>query len=177
VLLGLAVSACSLSPVQIDDVVNEISVRAAEVKIKNLADTTDKGGNEHYTSKFQPLPSDATQPAFPTLVSQSMKKSFSAEGGTETIEVNILRADISVKSRVIDSVVFIGFASALSPRDARCEVDVLIENSSDSKRLTLQSTSTIPLLWADLDVEKRRRFVQQCIAEMQNSLRTELVNL
>lgn len=170
----LGISGCALDPVRANDVINEAPVNAARVKFNNLADNRTDGGNEVYTSDFQPLPSDATDPAFPVLVAQSLRQSTNATGNGANIEVDILRADILVKSRVVDSIVFVGIISAVNPRDHRCEVDVLIDTGHQSHRVTLRSTSELSLSWRDVSNEDRRAFVEDCIAGMHSSLMSEL---
>lgn len=175
---GLFLSGCSLTPVKISDPIHTLEpIKAQDITVINLSPNRGNSETKVFTDDFLTMPSDFTNPMFPDLVKRRLDSSLTASGSGRDYRISLIRADLLVKSRVADSIPFVGFVALVRDRPHKCLVEALLETEGKSQRKTFESVRNLPNHWTDTSIEKREAFIKDCITDIGQQVRLSLVQL
>lgn len=130
-----------------------------------------------YNNGYVTIGADAIKPSFKNLVEKNLKSNLKPSSNSGQLEIAILQSDVLTETRAVDSIAFVGLASALAPRNFKCLVDVRIKHSKSLIRDQYEYIGQLPLSWFDAKIEDRQLFIKKCLDILIEEISQSVVKL
>lgn len=171
---ALALSGCVTPAATIDiSAHNTHTVPAKTVIVTDLSRATNPGTYDTvWASGFFPLKDDATNPPFRVAIASRIRNQFLPDKiqGKGQLRITLVESVILQKTTIADSVVFISIASALSPREFQCGIDVNLEYQGKSERHKFIYLQKLPLSWVDAKQDDKNKFAAACMTKITDQM-------
>ena len=153
------------------------TVSASSISIENLNTNQDFNPSDGiYNSGYTPIDHSKLQPSFDLLLEKSLK-TIQATGTGEDVKIFILDAKIQKNVNVADSIAFIGIATALAPREHRCETKLRISKGSSRILDEYIYSDKLPLTWSDAKQADKLTFLQNCLNSLNAKINKDIQTL
>lgn len=174
-LLSAFVTSCAVRQVPLSDkAFQSHAVNYKKILVDNLAVESKINTNDIvYVNGWAPAHLGFKPPLHEAFVNK-VKNSIVANGENDHLDISIIRVGYFYEKNVADDVVFVGLFMVGRERGFKCDAEVNIKNSNESKRLTLVHQIRRPHF---KDKEELQSFIETCQSELVKSLAENIDNL
>jgi hypothetical protein len=165
-IMAVILSGCAINAPELVLSTKQYPIDVGRLSVSNLS--TDNEQVYINSDGFLKLPNVATKPTFVNYVFESLKQKLTSAstGGSEVLEVMLLRAELLTETKAADSITFIGFFTILSDRDHVCSVDVIFKYGLINERKKFESKKMLNRSWGDIDIEVKKEIVESCVEKI-----------